>query len=86
MYKECNADMIRITLSRKLGEMKTGIRPGTINDLYHCVADRVSLDQLDKICEALDCDLSDILVHTPNTLRTVGLCESTTVYKIGYKG
>ncbi len=87
--------MIRITLSRKLGEMrvtqkelseKTGIRPGTINDLYHCVADRVSLDQLDKICEALDCDLSDILVHTPNTLRTVGLCESTTVYKVGYKG
>ncbi len=86
--------MIRITLSRKLGEMrvtqkelseKTGIRPGTINDLYHGIADRVSLEQLDKICESLDCDLNDILTYTPNSLRTVGICESTTIYKIAGK-
>ena len=87
--------MIWITLSRKLGEMrvtqkelsdKTGIRPGTINDLYHGIADRVSLEQLDKICESLNCNLNDILVYSPNTLRTVDLCESTTIYKIGNKG
>ncbi len=67
--------MIRVLLSRKLGELrwtqadlarKTGIRPATINDLYHEMAERVSLEQLDKICEALDCDLSEILQYTPN--------------------
>lgn len=59
--------MIRITLSRKLGELRitqselsraTGIRPNTINDLYHDMTERVSLEHLDKICEALDCDIS----------------------------
>ena len=59
--------MIRVLLSRKLGELrwtqadlarKTGIRPNTINDLYHEMADRVSLEQIDLICESLNCDLS----------------------------
>ncbi|HWS41469.1 MAG TPA: helix-turn-helix transcriptional regulator [Pseudoflavonifractor sp.] len=67
--------MIRILLSRKLGELrwtqadlarKTGIRPATINDLYHEMTERVSLEQLDKICEALGCDLSELLQYTPN--------------------
>jgi putative transcriptional regulator len=67
--------MIRILLSRKLGELrwtqadlarKTGIRPATINDLYHEMTERVSLEQLDKICEALGCDLSEILQYIPN--------------------
>ena len=58
--------MIRILLSRKLGELrwtqadlarKTGIRPNTINDLYHEMTDRVSLEQIDLIFEALNCDL-----------------------------
>lgn len=53
--------MIKILLSRKLGELRgtqadltrrTGIRPNTINDLYHEMADRVSLEQIDLICEA----------------------------------
>ena len=56
---------IRILLSRKLGELrwnqaqlarKTGIRPNTINELYHELVERVSLEQL-------DCKLSDILVR-----------------------
>ena len=63
---------IRILLSRKLGELrwnqaqlarKTGIRPNTINELYHELVERVSLEQLDLICKALDCKLSDILVR-----------------------
>lgn len=82
--------MIMIMLSRKLGELrvtraelaaKTGIRPNTINDLFHNVAERVSLEHLDKICEALDCDLSEIVAFTPNTSKTVDKCKSQSVYK-----
>lgn len=82
--------MIRLLLSRKMGELRitqaelsdaTGIRPNTINDLYHDVADRVSLENLDKICEALGCDLSEIVEYTPNKLQTVRKCESHSVYK-----
>lgn len=69
--------MIKILLSRKLGELrwtqadlarKTGIRPNTINDLYHEMANRVSLEQIDLICEALNCDLSELLVRVPNSV------------------
>ena len=65
---------IRIMLSRKLGELrwtqaelarKTGIRPATINEMYHELCDRVNLDHLDRICEALNCDLSEIIVYVP---------------------
>lgn len=64
--------MIRVLLSARLGEKRltqadlarmTGIRPATINELYHEIADRVSLEHLDLICEALDCDLSDLIVQ-----------------------
>lgn len=67
--------MIRITLSRKLGELrmtqadlarKTGIRPNTINDYYHEMAERISLEHFDLICQALNCDLSEILEYHPN--------------------
>ena len=67
--------MIRIYLSRKLGELRwtqadlaraTGIRPSTINDLYHEIADRVNLEHLDLICEALDCELTDLIGREPN--------------------
>lgn len=67
--------MVRILLSTRLGERRltqadlarmTGIRPNTISELYNEVATRVSLDHLDLICEALDCELTDLLVVTPN--------------------
>lgn len=67
--------MIRILLSTKLGERrwtqadlarKTGIRPNTIGELYHEMVERVNLDHLDLICEALDCDLSEIVIRVPN--------------------
>lgn len=67
--------MIRILLSRKLGELRltqadlaraTGIRPNTINELYHELADRVNLEHLDLICEALDCELDELIVREPN--------------------
>ncbi len=65
---------IRILLSRKLGEIRwtqadlarrTGIRPSTINEMYHELCERVNLEYLDRICNVLNCDLSEILVYTP---------------------
>ena len=67
--------MIRILLSTRLGELrwtqadlarKTGIRPSTINDIYHELCERINLEHLDLICEELDCELSDIVVRIPN--------------------
>ena len=67
--------MIRILLSTRLGELrwtqadlarKTGIRPSTINELYHELCERINLEHLDLICEALDCELSDIILRIPN--------------------
>lgn len=68
--------MIRILLSSRLGDLKwtqadlarkTGIRPTTISELYHELVDRVNLDHLDLICEALDCSLDELIVREPNT-------------------
>ncbi len=73
--------MIKIHLSRILGERrwtqaelakKTGIRPSTINEMYHEIIERVNLDYLDLICEALDCEVSDILEYIPNKQRRTG--------------
>lgn len=62
--------MIRIKLSSILGErritqkelsLKTGIRAATINEIYHELVERINLEHLEKICIALDCEISDIL-------------------------
>ena len=72
--------MIRILLSKKLGELRwtqadlaraTGIRPSTINEYYHEIAERINLEHFDLICEALQCDLDEILVLVPNTVARV---------------
>ena len=64
--------MIRILLSKRLGELKwtqadlaraTGIRPTTISDYYNEIAERINLNHLDLICEALDCSPTEILVR-----------------------
>ena len=64
--------MIKILLSTRLGERRmtqaelarrTKIRPNTIGDLYNELADRVSLEHLDLICEVLDCALSDLIIR-----------------------
>lgn len=79
--------MIRILLSKKLGELrwtqadlarKTGIRPNTISDIYNEMSDRVSLEHLDKICAALNCDLSEIIVRVPTEIPEMeGRSKST---------
>ena len=67
--------MIRILLSTRIGEIRwtqadlaraTGIRPNTINELYHELVDRVNLEHLDLICEALGCDLDELIVRVPD--------------------
>ena len=67
--------MIRILLSTRLGERRwtqvdlarrTGIRAATINELYHEIAERINFEHLDLICEALECDISDVIVRVPN--------------------
>ncbi len=70
--------MVKSLLSRKLGELRitrtelsraTGIRLNTISALYNDALDRISMEQLDKICEALNCKLSEILVWEPNKIK-----------------
>lgn len=69
--------MIKINLSILLGDRrmtqadlarKTRIRPSTVNELYHEMTDRVNLEHLDKICEALGCELHELLIRVPNRI------------------
>ena len=68
--------MVRIYLSKLLGERKltqndlaqmTGIRPTTIGEMYHEIIQRVNIDHVDKICEALDCTITDLMEYVPKT-------------------
>lgn len=73
--------MIKIHLSRVLGEKRisrsrlakaTGIRPNTIGDIYSEFVLRLSVDHLDKICEVLNCPISDLLEYVPNKKSRTG--------------
>lgn len=73
--------MIKIHLSRLLGEKRwtqkdlaeaTGIRPSTINEWYHEFVTRINLDHVDKICEVLECDISDLIEYVPNQHKITG--------------
>ena len=67
--------MIKIVLSRKLGELRitqtelssaTNIRRATIGEWFNDMKDTIDLEYLDRICESLDCPVSDILEYEPN--------------------
>lgn len=73
--------MIKNHLSRLLGERRwtqarlareTGIRPSTISSYYNEFAERINLEHLDRICEALDCNVSDVLEYIPSRQRKTG--------------
>jgi len=73
-YKVGEHTVIKIHLSKLLGERRwtqadlareTGIRPSTIGDYYHELVERVNLNHLDKICDVLGCQVSDVLEYIP---------------------
>lgn len=73
--------MVKIHLSKLLGERRitqsdlsrmTGIRPSTINEWYHEIVARLNVEHIDKICEALNCDVSDLIEYIPNEIRKTG--------------
>lgn len=73
--------MVKNHLSRLLGEKRwtqkdlaeaTGIRPSTINEWYHEIVLRLNVDHIDKICEALNCNITDLLEYIPNERKTTG--------------
>lgn len=70
--------MIKLNLQRILQDKNitqkelsrlTGIRPSTICDICNNNADFLKLDNLDRICSALDCDVSDIVSFIPSANR-----------------
>ena len=67
---KCNLAVImakrKITKQAALHRM-TLIRKNTISDLYNDIAAGISFQDLDAICEALDCDITDLLERIPNT-------------------
>lgn len=67
--------MIRIKLSELLGKNKmnqkalatmTKIRPATISKMYYEETKRIDIAQLDSICKAFDCEISDLLEYIPD--------------------
>jgi putative transcriptional regulator len=62
--------MIKIHLSRIMGEKRiniadlsrlTGLHRNGITKLYNEETDGVKFDTLNRICEALDCEIQDII-------------------------
>jgi len=85
---------IRILLSACLGERRwnqsdliraTGIRRATVSELYNELVDKVNLEDLDLICEALECDISDLLYREENTTPCVKFTASDFGVKVTRK-
>ena len=73
--------MIINHLSKLLGERrinqaefskKTGIGKNVINMMYNDFAERVSLENIDRMCEVLDCSVGDIFEYVPNKIKKTG--------------
>lgn len=67
--------MIRIKLSELLGKNKmnqktlsilTHIRPATISKMFHEETKRIDIKQLNSICKALDCEISELFEYIPD--------------------
>lgn len=56
---------------KKLSEL-TGIRPNTINEWYNEIAVSLRVEHLDKICEALECSIDDLIEVVPNKIPKTG--------------
>jgi putative transcriptional regulator len=53
-------------LTQKELSEKTGIRPATINNIYHGRTKRFTIEHLNKICETLDCTIEDVIEYIPD--------------------
>lgn len=67
--------MIKIKLSDLLGKHKmnqktlsnlTGIRPATISKMYYEEIKRIDVKHLNSICQAFNCEISELLEFTPD--------------------
>ncbi len=73
--------MITNQLPKLLGERRmtqrqlsqaTGIREATVSNMCNEIHINYSVEHLDRLCEALECDISDLLVYTPNKMKKTG--------------
>jgi putative transcriptional regulator len=57
----------QLLLDRKMNQSdlkrKTNIRFGTINAYYHGYIRRMNVEDIHKICDALGCDLSELIEY-----------------------
>lgn len=62
--------MVKLNLSKLLADRGmtqselahiTGIRPSSICDIYNNNCTFIKLDNIDKICSALECDISELM-------------------------
>ena len=67
--------MIKIKLSDLLGKHKmtqkaladaTNIRPATISKMYYEETKRIDINQINSICKAFDCEVSELLEYIPD--------------------
>lgn len=70
--------MIKIKLSDLLGKHKmtqsalasiTHIRPATISKMYYEEVKRIDVRQLNSICKAFDCEISELLEYIPDSKK-----------------
>ncbi|KMJ56441.1 hypothetical protein AB685_21890 [Bacillus sp. LL01] len=65
---------IRIHISELLGKRKmtqkqladlTDIRPATVSALYHETVKRIEVEQINRLCEVLECQPGDLMTFIP---------------------
>ncbi len=70
--------MVKIHLSKLMGEKritqsdlarKTGIRPNTINEIYHEINSSIKIKHIDKICKSLDCSVGELMEYIPDKIK-----------------
>jgi len=50
---------------------QTGIDNNTLAKIYNNKSKQIRLETLDKICDSLHCELSDLIKYVPNNIKKV---------------
>jgi len=67
------SDMLgRRKMTQKALSDKTNIRPATISALYHEKIKQINISHMDAICNALNCQPSDLFEYIPNEINNMG--------------